>query len=55
VRLAASNSVVGVDFGALRRGRDQRSKIIAIGACAVTDRHYRVDAIGVADRVQELM
>jgi predicted unusual protein kinase regulating ubiquinone biosynthesis (AarF/ABC1/UbiB family) len=50
--LAASNTVVGVDFGALRRARDQRRKMFAIAACAVTDRHYRVDAIGVAGRVQ---
>jgi hypothetical protein len=53
--LAASNTVVGVDFGALRRARDQRRKTIAIAESAVTDRHYRVDAIGAADRVQERM
>jgi len=28
--LPASNTVVGVDFGAPRRARDQRRKIIAI-------------------------
>jgi hypothetical protein len=30
--LPASNTVVGVDFGAPRRARDQRRKIIAIAA-----------------------
>ncbi|MBI2835918.1 MAG: DUF429 domain-containing protein [Acidobacteria bacterium] len=49
--LAASNTVVGVDFGAPRRARDQRRKIIAIAAHAVADRRYRVDAIGVNERL----
>jgi hypothetical protein len=53
--LAASNRVVGVDFGAPCRARDQRRKILAIVASVVADRHYRVDAIDAADRVQELM
>jgi hypothetical protein len=44
--LAASNRVVGGDFGALCRARDQRRKIIAIAASAVADCHYRVDAVG---------
>ncbi len=44
--LPASNTIVGVDFGAPRRARDQRRKIIAIAAHAVADRQYRVDAIG---------
>ncbi len=44
--LPASNTVVGVDFGAPRRARDQRRKIIAIAAHAVADRWNRVDATG---------
>jgi hypothetical protein len=49
--LPASNCVVGVDFGAPRRERDQRRKIIAIAAIAVADRRYRVDAIGMNERL----
>ena len=49
--LPVSNIVVGVDFGAPRRARDQRRKIIAIGAQAVADRQYRVDAIGINERL----
>jgi hypothetical protein len=51
----SSKGVVGVDLGAPWRARDQRRKIIAIAASAVADRHYRLDAIGAADRVQEPM
>lgn len=53
--LAASNTVVGVDFGAPCRARDPRRKIIAIAASTVAEHHYRVDAIDAADRVQGLM
>jgi hypothetical protein len=49
--LPASNTVVGVDFGAPRRARDQRRKIIAIAALAVADRRYRVEAIGMNERL----
>jgi hypothetical protein len=49
--LPASNTVLGVDFGAPRRARDQRRKIIAIAASAVADRHYRVDAVGMNERL----
>lgn len=49
--LPASNTVIGVDFGAPRRARDQRRKIIAIAAHAVADRRYRVDAIGMNERL----
>ena len=41
-----AQSVVGVDFGAPRRARDQKRKIIAIAARAVGRRHYRVDVSG---------
>jgi hypothetical protein len=44
--LSGSNAVFGVDFGAPRRARNQRRKIIAIAAHAVADCQYRVDAIG---------
>lgn len=47
----ASNTVVGVDFGAPRRTRDQRRKVIAIAADAIADRRYRVDAIGMNARL----
>jgi hypothetical protein len=40
-----------VDFGAPRRARDQRRKIIAIAAQAVADRQYRVDATGINERL----
>lgn len=49
--LPASNPIVGVDFGTPRRARDQRRKIIAIAAHAVADRQYRVDAIGINERL----
>jgi len=49
--LSAANTVVGVDFGAPRRARDQRRKIVAIAAHAVADRQYRVDAIGINQRL----
>ena len=49
--LPTANTVVGVDFGAPGRARDQRRKIIAIAAHAVADRRYRVDAIGVNERL----
>ena len=49
--LPASNTVVGVDFGAPRRARDQRRKIVAIAAHAIADRRYRVDAIGMNERL----
>jgi len=41
-----SNTIVGVDFGAPRRARDQRRKIIA-----VADRRYRVDAVGINEHL----
>jgi hypothetical protein len=49
--LPASNTVVGVDFGAPRRARDQRRKIIAIAAHVIADRRYRVEAIGMNERL----
>ena len=49
--LPDSNTIVGVDFGAPRRARDQRRNIIAIAAPAVADRHYRVDAIAMNERL----
>lgn len=49
--LPASNTVVGVDFGAPRRARDQHRKIIAIAAHAIADRRSRVDAIGMNERL----
>lgn len=47
----ASNAVVGVDFGAPQRTRDQRRKIVAIAAHAVDWRRYRVDATGINARL----
>jgi hypothetical protein len=43
--------IVGVDFGAPRRGRDQRRKIIAIAAHATAWRCYRIDATGMNARL----
>ncbi|MDC0675704.1 hypothetical protein [Nannocystis radixulma] len=42
--LHAFNTIVGVDFGAPQRARNQRRKIIAIEARAIDWRRYRVDA-----------
>lgn len=49
--LPVSNIVVGVDFGAPRRARDQRRKIVATAAQPVADRRYRFDAIGMNERL----
>jgi hypothetical protein len=46
-----SGAVVGIDFGAPRRARDQRRKIIAIAAHATDWRRYRIDATGMNERL----
>jgi len=43
--------IVGVDFGAPQRARDQRRKIIAIAAQAQAWRSYRIDATGMNARL----
>jgi hypothetical protein len=43
--------IVGVDFGAPQRARDQRRKIIAIAAQATDWRRYRIDARGINARL----
>jgi hypothetical protein len=43
--------IVGVDFGAPQRARDQRRKIIAIAAHAMGERRYRIDATGMNARL----
>jgi hypothetical protein len=43
--------IVGVDFGAPQRARDQRKKIIAIAAQATDWRSYRVDVTGLNVRL----
>ncbi len=43
--------IVGVDFGAPRRARDQRRKIVAIAARATDWRRYRVEATGMNGRL----
>ena len=43
--------IVGVDFGAPRWAREQRRKIIAIGARAAAWRRYRVDSTGINARL----
>jgi hypothetical protein len=43
--------IVGVDFGAPRRARDQRRKIIAMGARQAGWRWYRIDATGMNARL----
>lgn len=47
----ASSTIVGVDFGAPQRARDQRRKILAIAAHAIGWRRYRVDATGMNERL----
>jgi hypothetical protein len=49
--LTRSSTVVGVDFGAPRRTRDQRRKIIAIAARPIDWRRYRIDATGMNARL----
>jgi hypothetical protein len=49
--MTPSNVVVGVDFGAPQRARDQRRKIIAIAAHATDWRRYRIDATGMNERL----
>ena len=43
--------IVGVDFGAPQRARDQRRKIIAIAAHSTDWRSYRIDATGMNTRL----
>jgi Protein of unknown function (DUF429) len=43
--------IIGVDFGAPRRARDQRKKIIAMGAQPIGWRSYRIDATGANGRL----
>ena len=43
--------IVGVDFGAPRRERDQRRKIVAVAAQALGGRSYRVDGSGMNARL----
>jgi len=47
----ASSTIVGVDFGAPQRARDQHRKIIAIAAHAIDWRRYRVVATGMNERL----
>lgn len=47
----ASSTIVGVDFGAPQRARDQRRKIVAIAAHATDWRRYRIDATGMNERL----
>lgn len=46
-----SNTVVGVDFGAPQRARDQRRKILALAALGIGWRRYRIDATGMNERL----
>ncbi len=43
--------IVGVDFGAPQRARDQRRKIIAIAAHSMGCRSYRIDTTGMNERL----
>jgi hypothetical protein len=47
----ASNTIVGVDFGAPRRAKDQRRKIVAMAAQPTDWRRYRIDATGINARL----
>jgi hypothetical protein len=46
-----SDAIVGVDFGAPSRARDQRRKIVAIAAYPTEGRRYRIDAFGINARL----
>ena len=46
-----ANTIVGVDFGAPARARDQRKKIIAIGARPTEWRRYKIEATGINERL----
>lgn len=43
--------IVGVDFGAPQRTRDQRRKIIAVAAHSTGWHSYRIDATGMNARL----
>lgn len=49
--LINASTVVGIDFGAPKRERDQRRKIVAIAAEPIGWRQYRVDATGLNARL----
>ncbi|HEY8021060.1 MAG TPA: hypothetical protein VIH93_08160 [Thermoanaerobaculia bacterium] len=46
-----SDAIVGVDFGAPRHARDQCRKIVAIAANPIDWRRYRIDAVGMNERL----
>jgi hypothetical protein len=48
---STSTTMLGVDFGAPQRARDQRRKIIAIAARPTDWRRYRIDATGMNGRL----
>jgi hypothetical protein len=47
----SSDAIVGVDFGAPRYARHQCRKIIAIAANPIDWRRYRIDAVGMNERL----
>ena len=49
--LGDSSTIVGVEFGAPQRARDQRRKIVAIAAQATDWHRYRIDATGMNERL----
>lgn len=49
--MQTSDSIVGIDFGAPRRERDQRRKIIAIEAKRTEWRQYQIHAVGFNERL----
>ena len=51
MRGRSSNGIIGVDFGAPRRARDQRRKIVAIEARPTGWRRYKIDATGLNARL----
>jgi hypothetical protein len=51
---SVSNTIVGVDFGAPRRARDQRRKIIAIAAHPIDWRRYRIDIAPDGDWMKQI-
>lgn len=49
--MTTPGTIVGVDFGAPKRARDQRRKIIAIAAQSTGWRSYRIDSSGLNARL----
>ena len=54
LRAYSPDTIIGVDFGAPRRARDQRRKIVAIEARPTAWHRYRIDAVGLNARLVDV-